>query len=166
MEYPMPTDRRRVTLIAEPDTLSILGYDLDAEGVSITDAHLAPLRRYARQVEQAGRELQAVLDRKEWNYLADVLNGCGDLWDLGDPGLPSLALIRAEADDGDRLNGLGKKWKVDVPDMLRKLEALSPAHGEAILAAVRWFWSHPEAIDHKKDEWWHPRFRRPARDKE
>jgi hypothetical protein len=50
--------------------------------------------------------------------------------------------------------GIGKKWKVDVNDLVTRLGALTPLHGEAILAAVRWFWGHPDEINHQKDEWW------------
>jgi hypothetical protein len=65
-------------------------------------------------------------------------------------------------EDGDRLEGAGEKWTVDVPGLLAKLDALTPLHGEAIADAVRWFWSHSEEIDHTKDHWWLPAFRRKA----
>lgn len=161
----VPTERKRLTLIPDLDALAVLGRDIrpDEEGrwQDATTAVNGALKRYALLSEQANRELDAVLTRAEWNLIADVNNGCADLYDYAATDCPALVMIRANVVDGDRLEGAGKKWGVDVPGLVAKLDALTPLHGEAIADAVRWFWSHPD-LDHAKDHWWLAAFRRRA----
>ena len=154
----MATEKRRITAIPDLDALAVLGYTLDEDGATL--CAVGPAQRLARLVERASRELEAVLDRGEWNAIADVMNGCADLFDYAESTVPALTLLVANLRDGDLLNGLGRKWSVDVPDMSRRLEALTPTHGEAILCAVRWAWRHTEAWDQDRDPWWRPSFRR------
>jgi len=162
----MPTERKRVALLPDVEALAIAGYDItpDDEGRwnEPTTAINGACRRYAMLVEQAGRELASVLSRAEWNAIADVMNGSADLMDYSETPMVALQMIVPNLQDGDALEGTGKKWKIDVADVVRRLQSLTPAHGEAILAAVRWFWSHSAAIYHSKHQWWHPEFRRKA----
>lgn len=151
----MPTEQRRVTGIPDHAALAVLGYDLDEDGQ--TGVIVGPARRLARLVEGAARELDAVLNRAEWNAIADVLNGCADLYDYADTDIPAILLVRSNLADSPEL---GAKWQVDVPDLCRRLEALTPLHGEAILCAVRWAWRHCKAWDHTHASWWEPAFRR------
>lgn len=162
----MPTERKRLTFLPDLDALAVCGRDIrpDEGGrwSSPTDQVNGMIRRHALLIDRAARELDAVLTRAEWNLIADVNNGCADLWDYSGSGLPYLTGIAANVEDGDRLDGVGGKWAVDVPALLAKLRALTPTHGEAIADAVRWFWDHPQEIDHTRDEWWTPAFRRKA----
>lgn len=153
----MPTPKARITAIPDTDALTVLGYDLTEDGQTLCVT--GPARRLARLVERAAKELEAVLDRPSWNAIADVMNGCADLYDYADSGLPALLLITANLQDSP---GPGEKWRVDVRRLCRSLNALTPTHGEAILCAVRWAWRHCGDWDHAKDEWWTPAFRRAA----
>lgn len=152
----MPSDpKRRVTGLPDYDALAVLGYDVTEDGQTLCIA--GPQRRLARLVSRAARELGAVLTRGEWNAIADVMNGCADLYDYAESGVPALLMVKANLQDSP---GIDKKWKIRLPDLLRKLDALTDTHGEAILCAVRWAWRNVDAWDHAKDEWWTPTFRR------
>lgn len=150
----MPTERKRITLIPDHDALAVLGRTVEGDGATM--AVNGALAEYAFIVERAARDLDAVLTRPEWNAIADVMNGCADLYDYGGPQMSPLLMVTANLQDTP---GLAKKWKIDVPDLCRRLSALTTAHGYAILAAVRWFWSQGDGINHLKDEWWAVKFR-------
>ena len=162
----MPSEKKKVTLIPDHDALAVCGRDIrPGESGRWSDASqqiTGLIRRHALLTEQAPRELDAVLSADEWNLIADVNNGCADLWDYSESSIPYLSGIAANVEDGDRLDGTGAKWGVDVPELLRRLAALARVHGEAIADAVRWFWDRPEAIAHTVDHWWLPAFRRKA----
>ena len=166
VEKTMPTERKRLTFIPDVASLAVCGRDIRPdEGGKWSDASQqvnGVLRRHAMLIEQAARELDAVLSPKEWNLIADVNNGCADLWDYSGSSLPMLAGITANVEDGDMLNKAGEAWGVDAKALVRKLRKLSPLHGEAIADAVRWFWDHPDGVDPTKDPWWLPAFRRQA----
>lgn len=152
----MPTERKRITLIPDTDALTTLGYSLEEDGDTLCG--VGPARRLAKLVERASRELNAVLTRREWNAIADVMNGCADLYDYAESDIPALLMVRANLQDSP---GIDAKWKIDLAELLRKLESLTETHGEAILCAVRWFWRQCEQqIDYTKAEWWTPKFRR------
>lgn len=149
----MPTELKRLTAIPDGEALAVLGYDTTEDGQ--TACVVGPARRLARLVEQATAELNAVLTRDEWNAIADVMNGCADLYDYADSDVPSLLMVRLNLQDSE---GIDEKWQIDTADLCRRLESLSPTHGEAILCAVRWFWRHPDT-GHTRDDWWKPSFR-------
>lgn len=151
----VPTEQKRLTAIPDLDALAVLGYSTDEDGQ--TACVTGPARRLARLVEQATAELRPVIVRAEWNAIADVMNGCADLYDYADSDVPALLMVRANLADSPEI---GEKWGVDVADLCRRLEALTPLHGEAILCAVRWAWRHCDDWDHTRDEWWEPAFRR------
>lgn len=152
----MPSDPKlRITGIPDRDALTVLGYDLDEDGQTLCIT--GPQRRLAQLVERAARDIP--LSRAEWNAVADVMNGCADLYDYAESSVPALLMVAANLEDSP---GIGEKWSVDAKALLRKLQRLTPTHGEAILAAVRWAWRHVDAWDHAKDEWWTPAFRRQA----
>lgn len=147
----MSTDqRKRASIVPDQTALAVLAATPDTDGIN------GSLRRFAALVAAAARDLEAVLSRPEWNYLAAALNGCADLWAWTDAPVPALTLIAAEAWDAHRLNREGDQWfggkkKADeaVAELCRKLKALTPAHGEA----VRRFWADT-GIDHAQEEWW------------
>ncbi len=160
----MPTNKIRTMIPIEPVPLAVAGWDVtpgeEGRRSGVTPAILGTVARYASLVESAARDLAAVLDRGEWNAIADANNGCADLWDYGDgPQLSPLTLLWANVHDSE---GLGEKWGIDARGLVRKLKALGPHHGEAILAAVRWFWDHCAEVDHQAHDWWTPSYRRAA----
>jgi len=150
----MPTEKKRATFIPDSRALAALGYSIEEDGDTL--CAVGPARRLARLIERASRELDASLSRGEWNAIADVMNGCADLFDYADTGVPALLMLRHNLMDSP---GIDRKWKIKLPDLLAKLDALTDTHGEAILCAVRWAWRHCDAWDHTKDEWWKPAFR-------
>jgi hypothetical protein len=173
----MPSENRRIGLTLTEGlerSLKILGLTPDADpeaGVPVPGAIqiVGALARYADAIDHAGRELDKVFSRQEWNYLADVLNGCADVWEWSEsPAMPSIAWIAANAEDAHSLDRAGDKWFGEELEpgsgdkatkaMLAKLRGLAPIQGDAILAAIRFFWSHTE-IDHSKAKWWLPQFR-------
>lgn len=151
----MATTRPRVLVLPDLDALAVLGYSLEEDGN--TACLVGPARRLARLVEQATAELDSVLERAEWNAIADVCNGRADLYDYAESDIPALLVVRANLRDSPEI---GEKLGIDVPALCRRLEALTPLHGEAILCAVRWAWRHCDEWDHTRDEWWTPAFRR------
>lgn len=180
-----PEDRvekmRRINIYVSPQndrSMRVLGLDPDGnpdDGVPADGATqvTAALARYADAVARAGVEVDKILVRAEWNYLAGVLNGCANLWDWSETPMPSTLLIRANAEDAHSLNGAGDKWFGDELDagsgdkaakaFFAKLAKLTPIQGDAILAAVRWFWRHHAAIDHSEHMWWAVEFRAPRK---
>lgn len=118
------------------------------------------LTAWATALADAAEELG--LSRAEWNYLADVLNGCWLLPPVSSP----QTLLAAEVEDGHRLNGLGPKWfsAADADERVRhlveRIMAMSYTQAWAVLAAVTWFWDHSQEIDHQQAEWWRPSFQR------
>lgn len=151
----MPTKKDRLTFIPDDDALAVLGYSVGEDGDTLCG--VGPARRLARLVERAARELSAVLTRPEWNAICDVMNGCADLYDYADTAVPALLMLKANLQDSP---GIDRKWRIKLPDLLAKLDALTDAHGEAILCAVRWAWRHCDERHHARDEWWQPAFRR------
>ncbi len=163
----MPVATRRIMLSLSPSlaqSLHVLGLSPEPDpdsGVAVDGATqiTAALGRYADAVDRAGRELERLLTRQEWNLMADVLNGCADIWEWSETPMSSLLLIRAEVEDGHRLDGVGDKWfgegegDLKVKGLLAKLCKLSTIHGDAILSAIRYFWRHTE-IDHSETKWW------------
>ena len=159
----MPTIKYRTLIPVEPVPLAVAGWDVtpgdEGRREGVTPAIIGTLNRYAALVERGEFELRAVLARNDWNAIADANNGCYDLYDYGDAQTAPLTLIRANVQDSP---GLGEKWGIDAAGLVATLRGLAPHHGEAILAAVRWFWSHCESVDHQRDEWWTPAYRRAA----
>jgi len=172
----MPTLNRRVSLNLTPAltrSLRVLGLtpEIDPDsGVAVDGATqiTSALARYAEAIDRAGRELDQLLDRQEWNLMADVLNGCADIWEWSETPMSSLLLIRAEVEDGHRLDRAGDKWFGEELEpgsgdkatkaLLGKLGKLTTIHGDAIMAAIRYFWRCPE-IDHTEHCWWTVAFR-------
>jgi hypothetical protein len=172
----MPPEYRRIGLALAPSlvrSMRILGLTpaVDArDGVPADGATqvTSALARYADSVERAGRELCLVLDAQEWNLIADVMNGCADLWDYTESPMPILPLIRANVEDGHALDGAGYKWFGDddrkgsdrrVRALSEKLRKLTPVQGDALAAAVRHFRRNCGDIDHLEARWWTPEFR-------
>lgn len=113
------------------------------------------------------RQSMPELDRAEWCYLADVLNGTfdGDVaLSLYEHGPGALAL---EVHDAQALNGTGEKWfgpkrgARRAADLEAKVTAMTWAQVQYIRTAANFFWDHaPDGrIDHARDEWWTIPFR-------
>ena len=154
-EIPMPTDRRRLYWIVDEYACAVLGHDPSKlSSVQLT----AAMRRYAGLIAKAAREVERSLSREEWCLLADLPNGCADLWDYSETALPHSLLIVAQLEDGQRLDGSGDKWfgaglgDAGTKALVRKIIRWPETHSVAIAAAVRYFWSDPERDSDA--EWW------------
>jgi hypothetical protein len=166
MEIAMPTAKKRITLIPDLEALAVCGRDVQSDEVggrwnNATLTINGLIRRFAVLIQKAGREVAARFSRAEWNLIGDALQGNGSV-PQEDVAYDTVTLIRATVQDADHLEGAGKKWKVNVGALVKKLETLSLIEGEAILAAVRWFGEHLDEIKNDRDEWWLPTFRRKA----
>lgn len=158
----MATEKKRILVTVHEDwPYRVLGIELSSYPIATA------LAQYARAIEYATASVSHVLGRQEWNYLADVLNGCGDIY--AESGLSARTCITAEAEDAHRLNRTGDKWfapadpavvaEGESPDervaaLLLTLRGMSEIEGQAVLLAVRHFWEHADEIDHTADEWW------------
>lgn len=158
---PSPASDKKQVVVNRP-LLAACGCDPDGpDGPTLSV--LGPAYRLAALIDQAARETDAVLTPADWRAIADSANGCLDLL-TPDPdalsGLPVLAVVRANlADRPD----LGPKWGTDLAELDRKLELLTPLHGEAVRAAVKWWWDHAADGWHPETYgWWGPAFRRSA----
>lgn len=163
----MPPPIQRLTFIPDHAALALLGRDVrpGAESGRVSGGTAAVngvLAEYAALLLPAARDLVAAITRPEWSALADCCNGWLDLSDSSEIAADPIPALCQQLADADRFSGLGKKWGVKVASLCERLAALSPIHGTAVFAAVRWFWEHAEAINPEKDPWWEPAFRTQA----
>lgn len=158
----MATEKKRILVTVHDEwPYRVLGIEPSSYPIATA------LSQYARAIEDATASVSQVLGRQEWNYLADVLNGCGDIY--AESGLSARLVLTAEAEDAHRLNRTGDKWfapddpavvvEGESPDervaaLLLTLRGLSEIEAQAVLLAVRHFWERSEEIDHTVDEWW------------
>lgn len=166
----MPSGNRRINLTFTDGlahSLAVLGFttDLDPSEVPAPGATqiTGAMARYADAIGRANRELERTLTREEWNFLADVMNGCVDIW-CGAPANAFLRDLLANAADGQALDGTGDKWlgnelepgsgEKATKALLAKLRGLTVIHADAIMCAIRYFWLHCQDVDHVSDEWW------------
>ncbi|MHB8397392.1 MAG: hypothetical protein ACYDCI_00435 [Candidatus Limnocylindrales bacterium] len=172
------THPRRIMLTQSPPlerSLRTLGLDPDIERDGLGRGLGAPqivgiIARYADAIERASRELDRLISRNEWLLLADILNGFDDRSDWSFSPFNSIQLLVGQVQDGQHLDGAGDKWLADggkprsgdaaTAKLVAKLRECSPIHGDAILAAVRWFWAHSDTVDAAEDRWWVVDFRR------
>jgi hypothetical protein len=152
-----------------------MGIDLQTDPdlcASVGDGHLAAkqaLACWADLLDQATRDNAKTFSRSEWNYLADVNNGCSPLFTMlgaGGKGLRMMpTMLWANVEDGQRLDGTGEKWfpakQADqkVAELSKKLQALDFVHSWAVVVAIQFFWQHTD-IDHGEQPWWTLEFRR------
>lgn len=156
----MATEKRRVYAIP-PESLESIGFPVD----QITAPQLAACAsRYADLVNRASRRLARVIEPGEWELIADALNGCLELTDPGSSGIAPLMLIRAAVEDSIQLDGFDTRWAIDGTALIRKLNKLTDLEGDAIAAAVRYFWANGEEIDIGEDKWWTAEFRASKRE--
>lgn len=120
------------------------------------------LQGWSAQIAAATADNAATFTRAEWNYLADVNNGCSPVLfhDVGNP----VTHIWANAYDGHKLDRIGLKWFAEegadpgadqaVAELVEKLQQLDTIHGWAMLICLQWFWDHCQTLDNNADEWW------------
>lgn len=143
-----------VALLADP----ALGASLGTDCGSLEQG----ARAWADLLDQAATDNAQTFGRAEWNYLADVNNGCSPLFTLHGEGVRlGVTMLWANAHDGHRLDRTGDKWfpegrKADqaVTALVNKLRQLDYVHGWAVVVAIQFFWAHCNELDHQKDEWW------------
>lgn len=132
----------------------------------------AALARYKAALDAERRRLAKMFSRAEWNVMADVCNGTLDLMDYSEAPTSFRVMLLGNVGDSQWPDGdesparghLGASWFPESPDggdmevrgLLRKLAGLSPIEADAIVTAIREFWSNPGA-DHQVDEWWLPK---------
>lgn len=95
------------------------------------------LRRYRDILQRVLAALDLSID--EACCICDVLNGSGD-FALYDPETDHWPFVRAEIEDGIRLNKTDEKWDVDGAALLQKLRGCEPVELLAIADAAERFW--------------------------
>jgi hypothetical protein len=169
---PAPNRKRHIMLtLTEPvcRSLRVLGLDPDSKGgvgpggggCGSVQVGVA-LARYAYGIERATRDLAALLNDDEWTFLADAINGGLSLF--GDREstvvLETHRLIAFSLLDAYGSNGLADHWFGDgkgneaTTVLCAKLLKLEPIHGDAIGAAIRYFWNHADDPDIDSRKWW------------
>lgn len=151
----MAKKRNQLTVYPDATALAIVGGNSPA-----CNAAIETFAAIMRHVESS-----IPLERVEWNYLADVLNGTiyDSHW--------NSAYISQEVYDAHKLNRTGWKWFLtrETPDptpkerkqaddavalLIRKINTLYYPQAQYILLACRHFWDHSETVDHEKHDWW------------
>ena len=159
----MPAKNKTLTVYPDPTALAIVGGNSPSCNRAI--------ECWARVLRDA--DLSA-LDRLDWNFLADILNGTisDDQW--------SSAYLVAEVEDAITLNGTDWRWygseaeeleraadrlagrKAEAhprgENLVRLLRQYSYVQVHAVLAAIAFFWEHAD-IDAYASEWWTLTFR-------
>ena len=149
----MSDESKRVQVFPHPSSLALLGIDSAERGIGTELTHA--IECWAQSMRRAADEVAKSFNRREWNFLADILNGTHML-DVPWTGR-HLAI---QAADAQELDAAGDKWfgdgegKLKVRDLSKRLDALSFEQAQAICLAARWFWAHHEKINVEKDEWW------------
>ena len=148
----------------DEDTREAISRLVDLHGhESASEAISLSVQGWEMALNLAQAEVESILDREEWNCLADVMNGA--LWTVQSGTRPGM-IFAANVEDGHRLNGVGEKWFESSPDerikaLIGKLHALTYVQAWAVGSAIRWFWANSELqFDHQTEEWWTMKFRR------
>lgn len=138
---------KRITVYPSPLSLRILGDSSPALNQAVDC--------WAIAIQRAAADNAKLLTREDWCLLADVNNGT--MWEPGDTS-PASGL-RAQVEDGDRLDGLGKKWYTkNAREQVRELAAtvggMDYIHAWAIVTVCQRFWDRHDTINMRTDEWW------------
>lgn len=146
---------RQLTIYPEPTALAIVGGNTPAANRAVACWAIAL------------RNAMPDLDRAEWNFLADVLNGDYALG-LYEHGASALAL---DVHDAQSLNGTGDKWfgaelrrgsgQEATDALLAKVQAMTWIEIQYVRTATNFFWSGVglARINYQQDEWWTVEFR-------
>jgi hypothetical protein len=93
------------------------------------------LDRYYESLKRVRAELRKKLSDAEMSAILDNLNG---VW-MAEP--VSINLLYANVEDGIKLEGLDKKWKIDGPALIEKLRSMSFIELCAITDAAEKWWT-------------------------
>jgi hypothetical protein len=141
---------KRITVYPEPRTLKILGQSTPLLNLA--------LDCWARQIVAGAAEVEGLLTKAEWLFLADCLNGHVFA------AYEDQASLVLSVHDSHQLDGTGDKWfESEVAEHVEELEAklrgLSYPAVWAVFLAVQFFWDNHDALDMRSDEWWRASFR-------
>lgn len=133
----MKDTTKTVTIRMPEDVADWLDEDGKSRNESIVDA-LQALRK-VRQVSM--NELAGVFTPNEWKFLADGFNGVM----MPDSFRCSVSGLIAHCEDSASLDGLDKKWDVDMEALKQKIRGLHGANVDALYSRIEAFWSNGEA---------------------
>lgn len=173
----MATKDKRYSVGPGPDVLAALGLDPTIKGDVTAGAILGAVERLADGFQAAVGALTGHFHRREWEFLADVMR-CAEFPEF-DGQLPAHLMIVETIERAQRDRRAGDRWFISAHDQLTltvgaamkrsddrvkevcdRIRSLSPIHGDAVLAAVRWYWRHHEDKSAVGGEWWLPSARK------
>lgn len=115
---------------------------LTSDGKSINQAVIECAQNLRRVRMVSAGELRGVFTLNEWRFLADSLSGA-KITDVYRCNVPALV---AHVEEAAQLEGLDRKWEVDLPDFVDKLVKLHGANVEALYARVEEYWANCDKI--------------------
>lgn len=132
----MKETMKTITIRMPEDVAEWLANDSKSRNESIVDALQA-----LRKIRQTSlNELKGAFTPNEWEFLADSLNGT---W-VPEAFRCSVSGLIAHCEDSALLDGLDKKWGVDMDALKQKTQNLHGANVDALYSRVEGFWSHSE----------------------
>lgn len=173
----MPTKRKRVPVAFDDKAVVALGLDPDIEGEVSSAALAGAVARYADLMYVAAADLDRLWRRAQWAFVAECLRRTKFPAFAPTDHTAHLAVIEAieeahaakrlgemhfiDAIEAAKLTHAAARKRADerVAALCQQLRALTPVHGAAVLAAVRWYWAHEAELKGAKDEWWLPHAR-------
>lgn len=112
------------------------------DGQSIDDLIIASVLELRNTREVSTYELKGLFTPEEWCFLADSING---IW-ITDIMRNNVQMLIDNCEES-AMNGLDKKWGVDMENFKKKLTSLHGANVAAIYARIEKLWNNDLADD-------------------
>lgn len=120
---------------------------LTSDGKSINQAVVECAQNLRRVRMVSAGELRGVFTPDEWKFLADSLNGTS----VSESFRCNVSALVAHVEDAAQLEGLDRRWQVDVNAFTQKIKTLHGANVEALYARVEEYWANSDTKD--LNEW-------------
>lgn len=116
---------------------------LTSDGKSINQAVVECAQNLRRVRMVSAGELRGVFTPDEWKFLADSLNGTS----VSESFRCNVPALVAHVEEAAQLEGLDRKWQVDVNAFTQKIKTLHGANVEALYARVEEYWANSDTTD-------------------
>ncbi len=92
---------------------------------------------FAAMIGRTKREVLEILTEAEMNYLRDLLNSSLIYADQ----FPVRTILAGSIEDGDKYEGLGEKWGVNVPALVQKVKNMAEFQAYTAVKMVDEYWN-------------------------